>query len=72
MSEPTRCPECNADTIYVVSGSFRAKGVRLYDDGFDLSEAKQIETEDEEAWCKTCDHRAPLYEFLPGDEETED
>jgi hypothetical protein len=48
------CPYCGSTDLCVIAGRFYARGLRLYEDGFDFSEAKQIDTSDEVVECLAC------------------
>ncbi|MCR4427560.1 MAG: hypothetical protein NUW23_15490, partial [Firmicutes bacterium] len=51
----TTCPKCGAeDSLYVVSGYFRATRMFLTQDGFSPMDAKQFDTEDEKVECDSC------------------
>ena len=64
----TCCPKChslpNDAKLEVREGSFIARGVRLYGDGFDLTENDYFETYGATVYCKVCHSVFPLTECV--------
>ena len=51
----TTCPDCGAvDQLEVYTGKFSCRGMYLTGDGFDFSDAKDVDTEDERVHCTAC------------------
>lgn len=59
----TECPRCNG-TLNVVYFKTICK-IPLYPDGFDVSDARYMNTEDEEVACADCDRRYYLWSLDP-------
>lgn len=74
-SEPLHCPHCGAcpddARLEVVSGTFVARRVLLTEDGFDLMDAKRLDTEDEVVRCDACGASFPLSDVMWGDPDVE-
>lgn len=74
MAFKLSCPRCKAEPdaaqLEVVLGKFECVHVKLQEDGFDLMEAKQLNTEDEQVFCNACEETFPLGECL--DDEMND
>lgn len=60
-SYKTTCGSCgSAGLLHVVSGKFRAAQMKLSEDGFSFTAAKQIDTEEETVYCEGCHVEFPL------------
>jgi len=60
MSFVTQCNACRGN-LNVTNGTFAASGARLCEDGFNLFQAKQLDTSDEVATCTECGHLQDLF-----------
>jgi len=67
----TKCPRCNADDrLTVISGVFITTGMCLTEDGFAFSEAKSVNTEDENVQCSACQYMFDLSDLHREDPPT--
>lgn len=57
----TKCPECGKDgCLVLLSATVYPRGVSICADGFDLWEAKSVDTEDEQVKCTECGHEGAI------------
>lgn len=63
------CPECGSPDLFVIAGTFTARGMALMPDGFAFVDAKGVDTSDEIVACDECDHEAELSLFEFSDDE---
>ena len=56
----THCEKCSADGVQLHSFQASCRGVSIQPDGFDVSEATQLDTSEEEVICRECHNIGPL------------